>query len=675
MGLLLLLIFTTVLSGCGKTQYSLVVTVDGSGAVAPDPGSVFQAPSKAAYSENEPVTLMAMSTAGWAFDHWTGDLVGNTNPTTIVMDTNKAIAAVFTKLQYALAVDVEPAGAGTVFNVLTSYEHGQTVQLTANAAAGWVFDHWIGDLSGTDNPGQIEMTGPKTMTAVFRKAEHDLTVNVSPAGAGTVQTGLILPARSVDGVEDGGIVKMTAVPDTGYVFDHWEGALTGSDNPATLTVDGPKTVTAVFVKRQYNLVTSVEPAGTGSISEALVEAARSYAHGQTVRLTANAADGWEFDHWVGDLAGTISPADLEMTGPKTVTAVFRKKDYDLTVTVSPAGAGTIKTVTLVQTRVLHGETVQLTAAPNAGYLFDHWEGDLTGDVNPSMLTVDGAKTVTAVFVPWQTVDPPMRNVPGPITCPLGGYWNPVFMDHAFLMAETEVTYEKWYAVRIWALNHGYQFANTGREGDFNNAVGTPPSANKRHPVTCVSWCDAIVWCNALTEYYNRQYGTDLICVYTYGGEIIRNANDATACNNVQADTAANGFRLPTSDEWELAARYIIDANGDGILGAGEYYPDDHVSGDVTNPYQSSVYLGSYAWHEGNSDMTTHPVAFKAPNALGIYDMGGNVNEWCFGGIGAWRDFRGGSYSLPAACARVNWGANTETSTIAFDRGFRVARNQ
>lgn len=670
--MLAVLLLVTALSGCGP-QYNLAVTIEGSGAVAPDPGAVFSAPSKETYGADETVTLMATSTTGWAFSNWSGDLTGNANPVTLVMDTNKTVTAVFVKLQYGLTAGVEPAGAGTILNILTSYEHGQTVQVTANAANGWVFDHWTGDITGSGNPAEIQMTGPKTITGVFRKAEHDLTVNVSPADAGAVETGLVLPVKSVCGVRDGGIVKLTAITNTGFIFDHWEDALAGNNNnPTTLSMDGPKTVTAVFAKLQYDLSTAAEPADAGSVSAALVETARSYAHGQTVRLTANAADGWEFDHWTGDITGNVSPADVTMTGRMTVTAVFRKKDYDLSVVVSPVGAGTVKTVILVQTRVFHGQTVQLIASPNPGYLFDHWEGDVTGSTSPANLAVDGAKTVTAVFVPWQTIDPPMRRVPGPVTCPIGGDWNLVFVDHAFWMAETEVTYEQWYAVRVWALSHGYQFANAGWEGSSFNSAG--PSANKRHPVTGISWRDALVWCNALTEYYNRQYSAGMVCVYTHEGSIIRNANDATACNNVQPDATANGFRLPTSEEWELAARYIIDANGDGTLEAGEYYPEGHISGDMTNAYDTSAYLGYYAWYDGNSGLTTHPVATKAPNALGLYDMSGNVNEWCFSGNGAWRDFRGGGYAYSAAAARINWGANTETSTIGGDRGFRIARN-
>ena len=67
----------------------------------------------------------------------------------------------------------------------------------------------------------------------------------------------------------------------------------------------------------------------------------------------------------------------------------------------------------------------------------------------------------------------------------------------------------------------YYFANSGRQGD-NNSRGI------QHPVTLVNWRDSMVWCNALTEWYNAQRGTNYECVYTYSSEIIRDSRDANA---------------------------------------------------------------------------------------------------------------------------------------------------
>ncbi len=82
----------------------------------------------------------------------------------------------------------------------------------------------------------------------------------------------------------------------------------------------------------------------------------------------------------------------------------------------------------------------------------------------------------------------------------------------------------------------------------------------------------MVWCNALTEYYNTKNDTIYECVYKKNnGEVIRSSTDANAdvCDSVVPDTEADGFRLLSVDEWELAARYKDDGD---IKDKGEYYP-------------------------------------------------------------------------------------------------------
>lgn len=94
------------------------------------------------------------------------------------------------------------------------------------------------------------------------------------------------------------------------------------------------------------------------------------------------------------------------------------------------------------------------------------------------------------------------------------------------MGETEVTYELWYEVYKWATTDTgdgkrsdcgdlYSFANKGREGN-NGTIGALPTTAKQEPVTLVNWRDTIVWCNALTEYYNANNGSgnrSYMCLY------------------------------------------------------------------------------------------------------------------------------------------------------------------
>lgn len=73
---------------------------------------------------------------------------------------------------------------------------------------------------------------------------------------------------------------------------------------------------------------------------------------------------------------------------------------------------------------------------------------------------------------------------------------------SYEMAQTEVTYELWNAVHTWAFANGYTFANAGRKGSNG-------SGSDQQPVTTVSWREAMVWCNALTEYCNDELKGEL----------------------------------------------------------------------------------------------------------------------------------------------------------------------
>jgi len=235
-------------------------------------------------------------------------------------------------------------------------------------------------LGDPENPAHWDTwtSGPITVT------QYILEVEVS--GSGTVTRS---PEQDV--YAPGQEVALTAQPAVGWTFSHWEGDLTGSDNPATIAMDGDKTVTAVFTQLKYTLGVAVTGQGTVTADPDLPE----YVHGTQVTLRAVPAVGWGFSHWEGDLTGSDNPATLILDGDKTVTAVFTESEYSLTVTVT--GQGSVRRSPDAP-RYMHGTTVKLTAVPAVGWKLTRWEGDLTGDGNPATVIMDADKSVTAVFV-------------------------------------------------------------------------------------------------------------------------------------------------------------------------------------------------------------------------------------------------------------------------------------
>jgi len=200
--------------------------------------------------------LTAMPAVQHVFVGWTGETDGIADPSQPVVaflmgdnpDNNRTITANFAEsnLHYTVTASSEPEGGGSVeyqpSQPAGGYQVNESISVFANPQDGYVFSRWTGDLAGTDNLRTVLVSKDMTITAIFYPT---VTVYWSPTEGGSVT----LEPESSSGYAAGTEVTVTAKDAKGYRFDAWEGDASGSDRSITLTVDGPRTVTARFAEQ------------------------------------------------------------------------------------------------------------------------------------------------------------------------------------------------------------------------------------------------------------------------------------------------------------------------------------------------------------------------------------------------------------------------------------------
>jgi formylglycine-generating enzyme required for sulfatase activity len=201
--------------------------------------------------------------------------------------------------------------------------------------------------------------------------------------------------------------------------------------------------------------------------------------------------------------------------------------------------------------------------------------------------------------------------------------------------------------------------------DFDGSAGKEPASgedqNKR-PVEKVSWYDAITFCNKLSLLDGKEPVYSVSGISDWAGlaygAIPTDSNAAWTA--AVMDTGKSGYRLPTEMEWVWAAIGADTANPGQLNTTG--YSKAFAGSNGTNS------IGDYAWYSSNSGGKTHEVSKKAANELELYDMTGNLNEWCWDGDGSYpsgtlTDYQGVS-NIAKMIRGSCWGYNAADSTIA-----------
>ncbi|OYT44454.1 hypothetical protein B6U84_04085, partial [Candidatus Bathyarchaeota archaeon ex4484_40] len=421
-----------------KTQHKLTIQAGSGGTTNPAPGSYW-------HDEGSIVSVQAIPDTGYHLDYWTldGSNVGSTNPYPVTMNSPHTLKAYFAINTYTLTVQAYKSGSSTPVSGVTVKIDGDSYTTDSNGRVSKVVTHgthtveivtpyipydgakylftewWDGS---TSNPRSFSVTSDKTVTA-YMKLQYRLSMQVSPSAGGSTT-----PSVGDHWYDEGSTVTISASPSASYRFDKWQGSGSGSysgtNNPASVTMNGPITQTAYFVEVA---TVTFQVSGMSSDASGTVltvdgnsytyanlpvsftwDVGSSHSYEWTNIVSAGSGKRYKWTSCTG-LSTSRSGTITVPSGGGSITATY-KTQYELKISINPSEGGSTS-----PSPGSHwydsGSSVSVTATANDGYAFDYWSLDgATHTENPITVDMDSPHSLTAYFEDLYTVTVYVKDV-------------------------------------------------------------------------------------------------------------------------------------------------------------------------------------------------------------------------------------------------------------------------